>query len=208
VPRGLVLATGNPGKLAELIRGMEPLCRSGIIELLTPSSFPAVPSPPEPGSSYQENATAKAQWWACRTGVLALADDSGLEVAWLAGAPGVHSERYAGAGASSSDNNRRLLEALRGVTDRRAVFRCCLALVWPGGRLCHFDGTCEGTIAEEERGRNGFGYDPLFQMPEYGLTLAELAPEEKDRLSHRGRALRALRRFLESELATIAGTAE
>ena len=206
MPRALVLATGNPGKLAELVRGLEPLCRTGLIELLTPSSFPSVSIPPERGCNYRENATAKAKWWACQTGQLALADDSGLEVAWLAGAPGVYSDQYAGPGASGMDNNRRLLEALQGVTDRRAAFRCCLALAWPGGRVCCFDGACEGAIAERARGENGFGYDPLFLVPEYGLTLAELPPEDKDRLSHRGRALGALRRFLESELATVEGT--
>ncbi|HSW10385.1 MAG TPA: RdgB/HAM1 family non-canonical purine NTP pyrophosphatase [Bacillota bacterium] len=206
MPRALVLATGNPGKLAELLRGLEPPSRSGTIELLTPSSFPSVPFPPETGSSYRENATAKAQWWACRTDQLALADDSGLEVAWLAGAPGVHSDSWAGPGASSMENNRRLLEALQGAADRRAVFRCCLALAWPDGRLRHFEGACEGTITERARGRNGFGYDPLFLVPAHGLTLAELAQEDKDRLSHRGRALGALRRFLESEPEAIEGT--
>jgi len=205
--RVLVLATGNPGKLSELTRGLEPLRRTGAVELLAPSSFPSVSFPPETGSSYRENAAAKARWWACQTGRLALADDSGLEVCWLSGAPGVHSDRYAGAGASSIDNNRRLLQALEGVTDRRATFRCCLALAWPDGRLRHFEGACEGVIAEEVRGENGFGYDPLFQVSGCGLTLAELAPEDKNRLSHRGRALEALRGFLASQPATVEGTA-
>jgi XTP/dITP diphosphohydrolase len=199
----LVLATGNPGKLSELTRGLEPLRQIGMVELLTPSSFPSVPFPPETGSSFRENATAKARWWAHQTGRLALADDSGLEVAWLSGAPGVHSDRYAGAGASAIDNNQRLLKALDGVTDRRATFRCWLVLAWPDGRLRHFEGACEGAIAERVRGQNGFGYDPLFQVSKCALTLAELAPEDKDRLSHRGRALAALKRFLESRPASL-----
>jgi XTP/dITP diphosphohydrolase len=120
-----------------------------------------------------------------------LADDSGLEVDALGGAPGVYSARYAGPGATDAANVAKLLEALRGVPDevRTARFRCVIALLAPDGRLWTVDGACEGRIAHEPRGSGGFGYDPVFLLPDRGLTMAELPPEEKNRISHRAQAL-------------------
>jgi len=181
------------------VRGLEPLRALGL-QLRTAADFPEVPSPEETGATYRENASLKATWWATRTGLCALADDSGLEVRALGGAPGPYSAVWAGPEASDADNNRELLAALAGATDRRAIFRCCLALAWPDRRVRFFEGSCEGTIAERPAGDHGFGYDPLFYLPEAGATLAELPPEVKDRLSHRGRALGRLRSFLAREL--------
>jgi XTP/dITP diphosphohydrolase len=130
---------------------------------------------------------------ACRLSPVAwvLADDSGLEVDALGGAPGVFSARYAGPGATDADNVAKLLEALRGMPDeaRIARFRCSLALLAPDGCLRSVDGVCEGRIAHAPRGTGGFGYDPVFLLPDRGLTVAELPPEEKNRISHRGQAL-------------------
>ncbi|MDQ7794309.1 MAG: RdgB/HAM1 family non-canonical purine NTP pyrophosphatase [bacterium] len=201
----LVLATRNPGKLAELTRALAPLGPLGL-QLLTEADFPAAPSPSETGSSYRENAALKAREWARRTGITALADDSGLEVAALGGAPGIDSAVYAGPGASDADNNRKLLDAMAGMADRRATFRCCLALAGPDGSVRYFEGSCEGIIADQPSGGWGFGYDPLFSVPGQGVTLAGLAPEAKDAVSHRGQALALLRKWLETILSRGGGT--
>lgn len=195
----LVLATGNAGKIDELTRGLAPLGDRGL-KLLTAADYPPAPAPPETGSSYRENAALKALAWARRTGLPSLADDSGLEVAALGGAPGVNSARFAGPEAADGDNNRKLLAAMTAVSDRRAAFRCCLALAWPDGTVHYFEAACQGLIAARASGEGGFGYDPVFQVPGCGATLAGLPPAVKDSISHRGRALALVRDFLAASL--------
>ena len=191
----LVAATGNAGKLAELGRLLEGLGW----EVVAQSAFGVEP-PPEDGLTFVENAILKARHAAARTGRPALADDSGLVVDALQGAPGIHSARYAGPGADDAANNEKLLGALAGVpaAERAARFEC--AVVWmrdprdPVPLIAR--GTWTGRVLDAPRGTNGFGYDPLFLDPAAGCTAAELPPERKDALSHRGQALRALRAAL------------
>jgi len=144
--------------------------------------------PAETGGEFRENARIKAQYGFELTGLPTLADDSGLEVDALKGAPGVHSARYAGEGAGDAANNQKLLLALEGVQNRRARFRCSMVLVMEDMTI-EADGTCEGIILDGPRGRGGFGYDPLFWLPDLGKTMAEISPREKNKISHRGRAL-------------------
>jgi XTP/dITP diphosphohydrolase len=189
--RELVIATGNRGKLAEL-RAL--LADSGI-EVRSQADF-AVPEVAETGLSFVENAILKARHAAARTGLPALADDSGLEVDALAGEPGVHSARYAGEPADDAANNRKLLEALVDVPEARrtARFHCVLALLRhpadPVPLICA--GRWEGRILQAPAGQNGFGYDPLFLVEAEGCSAAELPRELKNRLSHRAQALRQL----------------
>jgi XTP/dITP diphosphohydrolase len=196
----LVVATANPGKLAEI--------RAILADLdveLVPMTELGVPSPPEDGASFEDNALLKARACAAATGLVALADDSGLEVDALAGAPGVWSARYAGEPADDAANNARLLAELADVPPERrtARFVCAAAAVAPDGREVVVRGTMEGRIADQPRGVHGFGYDPLFVSDAAGdgRTNAELAPAEKDAISHRGAAFRALRTRLPEVLA-------
>ncbi len=198
VVQQLLLATNNRGKVAEyrLLLGDLP------VTLATPSQLGITGEPEETGATFEENALLKARYYAVRGGVPALADDSGLEVDALNGAPGVYSARYAGPGASDADRVHLLLKALDGVPweRRTARFRCVVALVWPDGTEEAFHGTREGYIALEPRGSNGFGYDPVFFIPELGMTFAELAPEAKNRLSHRAQAAMKAAERLREEL--------
>jgi len=195
VSRILVAATGNPGKLAELERLLDGLGW----EVVAQSAFGVEP-PPEDGLTFVENAILKARHAAERTGRPALADDSGIVVDALGGAPGVRSARYAGEGSGDAANNERLVRALAGVpeAERTARFECAVAWMRdprdPVPLIAR--GTWEGRMLEAPRGTNGFGYDPLFLDPAAGLTAAELPSERKDALSHRGQALRALRAML------------
>lgn len=200
----LVLATGNAGKIAELERGLAPLRERGL-SLLTGADFAPAPAPAETGSSYRENAAIKALAWARRTGLPALADDSGLEVAGLGGAPGLNSARFAGPGATDGDNVRKLLAAMEAIADRRATFRCCLALAGRDGTVRYFEAACEGLITTHPSGGRGFGYDPVFHVPAHGATLAGLPPEVKDAVSHRGLALALVREFLAAGLEGVPG---
>lgn len=149
----------------------------------------------ETGQSFEENATLKAEHYAGISGMLTLADDSGLEVDALQREPGVHSRRWAGDDASDEDRNRLLLQRLAGVPDeeRTARYRCVIALAVPGRATQTVEGSCEGRIAQQPAGSNGFGYDPLFFVPELNQTFGEAPPEVKNRLSHRGRAAQAAR---------------
>jgi XTP/dITP diphosphohydrolase len=196
----LYAATSNAGKLAEF-RAAARQTRL----LVTIEPVPAIPSLPvcvEDGSTFEENARKKAEHYSRLAGGLIFADDSGLEVQALGGAPGIHSARYSGPGANDARNNEKLLAALRDLEpDRRqARFVCVIALAEAGGALAVFRGAAEGVILEAPRGSNGFGYDPLFLFPPLGRTFAELSREEKLQFSHRGRAFRALLSWLKSRL--------
>lgn len=187
----LVLATRNSGKVAEFRAGLADL----EFTILSLSDFPACPEVVEDGTTFAANALKKARAAFAYTGFPSLADDSGLEVDALGGAPGVESHRFAGPAGDDAANNAKLLALLSGVPEaqRSARFRAVLALVWGPGKELTVEGTCEGRILAAPRGAGGFGYDPLFYLPERGLTLAELPVTEKNAVSHRGEAIRRLR---------------
>lgn len=188
IPSELVLATANRGKITELRALVD---EWGIVDVRSLADFGPVVLPDEAGSTYRENAELKARAVAAATGLPALADDSGLEVDALDGAPGVRSARFA---PDDPARVTRLLTALRGVeTVRRgARFRCAVVLAWPDGRVVSAEGSCEGRIAAEPQGSGGFGYDPVFIAEEAGRTFAQVTAAEKRALSHRARAMRAL----------------
>jgi len=183
--RRIVLASANPGKLREL-RALLPAC----IEVVSAVDL-GITLPPETGQTFAENALLKARAAARATGLIALADDSGLEVDALGGRPGVRSARYAGEKATDEENIALLLQELRSVPSERrtARFRAVIALVAPDGREALAEGTVEGRITDRPRGQHGFGYDPVFQPLSQERTFAEMTEEEKNRLSHRARAL-------------------
>ncbi len=197
--RTLVFATRNQGKLAELTALVAPLG----LEVRSAADLPGVPEVEEDGQTFEQNAVKKATEVARACGLPTLADDSGLEVDALQGAPGVHSARYSGSGATDAKNNAKLLEALgdRPAAQRGAHFTCAMAFVDPGGpdggtvHVSH--GRCDGVILDAPRGDGGFGYDPLFFVPEHGATFAELPREVKNQMSHRARALAGMRAYLE-----------
>jgi XTP/dITP diphosphohydrolase len=198
----LLLATHNKKKLAEMERILAgAIGESGVI-LFGLDLHPEVATAPEEGATFAANARQKALWYARATGTACLADDSGLEVDALGGAPGVHSARYAAdsaGNASDAANRRRLLQELGDTPPaaRTARFRCAICLADEAGEiLFEADGVTEGTILATERGGGGFGYDPLFLSTELGKTFAEADPAAKDRVSHRGRALARLAAFL------------
>ena len=192
--REIVVATENPGKLREIRESLGDTA----VQILSLTDLPPLPPVKEDGSTFRENALIKARTVAHHTGRLTIADDSGLEVDHLEGKPGVRSARFAGEGVSDADNNRKLLRCLEGVppSQRGATFRCVIAVVDPHGKESWVEGACRGLIGEKERGTLGFGYDPLFIIPELGKTLAELPLEEKNKISHRGKSLAALKRAL------------
>jgi XTP/dITP diphosphohydrolase len=186
----LVLATTNPGKIREF---------KSIFFLYWPSirlrnlgDFNNVVYVHENGATFQENAELKATAYAIQLGIPCLADDSGLSVDILRGAPGIYSARYAGGSATNNENMHKLLEELKAVPDdeRSARFVCCIAIAAPSNMLVSVTGELMGQIARAPHGTNGFGYDPIFYVPTYQKTLAELSPSEKDRISHRAIALR------------------
>lgn len=181
----LLIASQNPKKLHEI----KAILDVPGLELVSALDIPNAPDVEEDGSTFQENAIKKAVTLARATGLWTLADDSGLEVDALNGAPGVYSARYAGEPVKYDANNKKLLGALMGETNRRARFRCVIALSSPLGETKTVEGTCEGAIIEALRGRKGFGYDPLFVPDGYRVTFAEMDAAEKNRISHRGRAL-------------------
>jgi XTP/dITP diphosphohydrolase len=185
----LFLATANPDKAAEIARILE-----GTVLLPRPAELPEVD---ETGETLEENARLKALSLVQATGEAAVADDTGLEVAALGGAPGVRSSRYAGPAATYADNVAKLVSAMAGVPDRRARFRTVALARFPDGSEVVAEGVVSGSIADQPRGREGFGYDPVF-IPDDGdgRTFAEMTPDEKNAISHRGRAFRALARLL------------
>ena len=195
-PERLAIASRNVHKLRELGR----ICADWPVEWVTvdnhdPSEFPDVE---ETGETYLDNAVLKATQVADALGIAAVADDSGIEVDALGGAPGPRSARYAGEHATDEQNLDAMLRAVRGVPSggRTARYRCIAAVAWPDGRTTHADGTCEGAIVSKRRGGRGFGYDPVFVPAGWDETMAELTDDQKDRISHRGRAFRALREML------------
>ncbi len=194
----LLLATHNRKKLAEIERILAEQLGGAGVHLLGLDAHPDVPTAPENEATFAGNARAKALWYAERTGLLCVADDSGLEVDALGGRPGVHSARYAGPAATDADNRAKLLRELSGVAPaaRGARFRCAICLVDGGDVVFEADGVTEGTLLDAERGGGGFGYDPLFLSAELGQTFAEAPASAKDRVSHRGRALARLAEFL------------
>ncbi|NMC73441.1 MAG: XTP/dITP diphosphatase [Geobacteraceae bacterium] len=190
----LLLASGNRGKLAEIGE----ILRGCVEKMYSAADFPGLPEVVEDGDTFESNARKKALSAAMTTGMPALADDSGLVVDALDGRPGVYSARFAGEGCGDAANNEKLLRCLDGIeTPRRtAAFHCVAALCFPDGTCRTFCGELRGIILECPRGDGGFGYDPLFLVPEFGKTLAELDMETKNRISHRGRALEQLRKYI------------
>ena len=184
-PIEIVLATRNRHKVEEIAAVLD---LPGT-EILGLERYPGLGEIVEDGSTFEENAEIKAMAVASHTGRLALGDDSGLVVDALDGRPGVHSARYSGPNATDRSNRVKLLEEMRGVSARTARFVCVLCLTMPNGHMVKVEGRCEGEILDEERGTGGFGYDPLFRPEGHSRTFAEMAPEEKNSLSHRGRAL-------------------
>ncbi|MBW6510747.1 MAG: XTP/dITP diphosphatase [Desulfuromonadaceae bacterium] len=191
----LVVATRNQGKLKEIYSLLAPFG----IEVVGLDRFPQIGEIEETGATFEDNARLKAETVARLTGLLTLADDSGLTVAALDGRPGVHSARYAGPAADDAANNAKLLAELAAVPveQRSAAFVCCMALFDPDDNSCRiFSGLVSGRIQNDARGDGGFGYDPLFFVPAYGKTMAELSLATKNRISHRGAALRQVISFL------------
>ena len=199
-----ILASRNQGKLREF----KALFEGSGLELLNLSERPEVGELKEEGETFLENARSKAWTVARLTGLPALADDSGLAVEALSGRPGVYSARYAGPGADDQDNFLKLLEELESTPPdkRQAAFICCLVLALPDGREVVAQGRLEGLIALEPRGKRGFGYDPVFYLPEYEATVAQIGAEEKNKISHRARAAARLKKeIIRLDLATGQG---
>lgn len=192
----LVVATANKGKLREL----ELLLHGVVDDILSLADFPAMPPVVEDGATFAENAIKKARVAAASTGKPAIADDSGLVVDALDGAPGVRSARFAGEGAGDLENNSKLLAMMEGISpkERQGAFCCVIAFCLPDGTCRTFSGELKGLVLSEPQGSGGFGYDPLFLLPEYGKTLAELPMEVKNRISHRGVALAKLIDYLDN----------
>jgi XTP/dITP diphosphohydrolase len=199
MPAELLLASQNAGKLAEmriLVEGLP-------FRVLGPHDLGIREAPEETGTTFLENAILKARYYADRSGNLTVADDSGLSVDALDGGPGLYSSRFGGEGANDDDRNRLLLRKLAGVPHekRTARFTSAVAVVRGSDVLFTVQETVEGLIADETKGDNGFGYDPLFFYPPFGRTFGECPHEEKDKVSHRGKAFARLRKFLEEDRA-------
>jgi XTP/dITP diphosphohydrolase len=189
----LYCATGNAGKLREFRMAAQ----AAPVEIELLPNYRGLPECIEDGATFDANAVKKALHYGPHAPGLLFADDSGLEVDALNGAPGVYSARYSGQGATDSSNNRLLLDRMRGVTNRAARFVCRIALVEGARLMSVYAGAVEGVLLEEERGTGGFGYDPLFWVPAFGCTFGEATSEQKFALSHRGQALRAMLTWLQ-----------
>ena len=190
----IVLATRNQDKIREIKKML-----NGIdARLLSLDDFPGCPEVKEDGETLEANAKKKAVVVSQYTKKLSLAEDTGLEVEALSGAPGIHSARFAGDNCTYEDNNKKLLKLMEKLSlgERRAKFRCVAALAKPDGEVVTCEGVCEGIIAFEMKGESGFGYDPLFLLPEYGKTFAELGEEMKNKISHRARALGKIKEII------------
>lgn len=198
-PITLVIATRNRGKTAEI----RELISGFPIQIKDLEDFGPLPVVEEDGRTFEENAYKKASFIARVLGLPALADDSGLAVEALGGAPGVYSARFAGEQATDAERCQRLLTEMAGKTDRRAAFECVLSIAVPTGQALTYEARSEGLIAEKPSGRNGFGYDPIFYYPALGKTFAELTRAEKNRVSHRGKALAELKSEMDKVLIWI-----
>jgi len=190
----IVLASRNPKKIKEL----KALLADLPVRVLSLDDFCGVPEVEETGQTFAENAEIKAKTVAQATGLISVADDSGLEVDALGGQPGVYSNRFAGPDATDRDKYMRILELLQGVPDdnRTARFHAAVAVATPEGETVVVEGTCEGRIAREPRGEGGFGYDPIFYLPEFGRSMAELPPDVKNQISHRAKAMHAAKNVI------------
>ena len=194
----IIFATTNQNKVREV--GM--MCNNPDLKLLTLKDIGLDVDIVEDGSTFEENAIIKAKTIMKMTGKIALADDSGLEVDYLNGEPGIYSARYLGEDTPYSEKNADIIRRLEGVegSDRSARFVCAMAVAFPDGRIRTCRGTIEGVIDYKEKGTNGFGYDPIVYVPEYGMTTGEIEPELKNSISHRGKALEQVKKILEEEL--------
>jgi len=190
----MIVATKNRGKVREIRRALRGLS----LKIYSLNDFSDVPEIEEDGESFTENALKKARFYSNYFGKLTIADDSGLEVDSLKGLPGIYSARYAGEGASDRENNQKLLREIEGIpiSKRGARFKCVMAIVSHDGKEAVAEGSCRGRIGLREVGKKGFGYDPIFILPHGGKTMAQLTLEEKNRVSHRGKALKKLRKIL------------
>ena len=194
--RPLILATRNQGKISEfkeLLSGFD-------VDIRSLNDFGPIPAVEEDGETFEENAYKKAHFTAKVLGFPALADDSGLVVPALGGEPGVRSARYGGDEANDLENNLKLLKAMAGVTNRMALFQCVIAIAVPRGPALIYEGKCEGEIADKMEGDQGFGYDPLFYYPSLKKTFAQMSLEEKNQVSHRGKAMAELRQEFDKVL--------
>lgn len=184
----IVIATRNRGK----VREFQELLKDFPVEFRCLDDFGPIPEVEEDGETFDENAYKKASFTAKVLGLPAIADDSGLVVEALNGAPGVKSARYAGEKATNTENVDKLLKEMEGKSNRKAAFECVISLAVPSGPALTYDGRCEGEITTERRGESGFGYDPVFYYPPFGKTFAESSMEEKNKVSHRGKALKEM----------------
>lgn len=197
--RILVIATRNQGKTAEI----RDILRDFPVEIKNLDDFGPIPEIEEDGETFDDNAYKKASFTARVLGFPALADDSGLVVAALDGRPGIHSARYGGAGINDRERCEKLLVELEGSANRKAAFECVISIAVPSGPALTYEGRCEGEIARSPDGVNGFGYDPVFYYPPMGKTFARLTREEKNRVSHRGKALMEVREEFDKILKWI-----
>lgn len=195
----LVIATGNPGKITEI----QELLAGFPIETKNLDDFGTIPEVEEDGKTFDENAYKKASFTAKILGIPALADDSGLVVEALDGAPGVLSARYAGENATDEQRVAKLLKEMKGQTHRRAAFECVLSIAVPSGPALTYEARCEGLIAQQPSGQNGFGYDPIFFYPPLNKTFGQMTIAEKSQVSHRGKALNELKQEVDKVLIWI-----
>ncbi len=196
--RQLLIASHNPGKISEI----KELLAELDVQVLHLKELGIYSTVEESGTTFRENAVLKAKYYAKQAGVLTIADDSGLEVDALGGRPGVKTARYGGAGLTPVQRYQHLLEELRFVPQERRVarFRCVVALAQPTGLLATAEGDCQGTISLAPSGSGGFGYDPVFFLPDLGLTMAQLEPKDKQKISHRSRAIKNILPALHKEI--------
>jgi XTP/dITP diphosphohydrolase len=190
----IIIATKNRGKVREIRKALRGLG----LKIYSLNDFSDVPEIEENGESFTENALKKARFYSKYFGKLTIADDSGLEVDALKGLPGIYSARFAGEGASDRENNQKLLREMEGIriSKRGARFKCAMAIVSYDGKEVVAEGSCRGRIGFREMGKRGFGYDPIFVLPQYGKTMAQFTLDEKNRMSHRGKALRKLKKIM------------
>jgi XTP/dITP diphosphohydrolase len=197
--RPIVLATKNEGKIAEFKK----LAADFDVDIKSLNDFGPIPPVEEDGDTFEDNAVKKARFTARVLGLPAISDDSGLEVEALDGRPGVYSARYAGEKAADRENNIKLLKEMEGIKKREASFQCVIALAVPRGPALIYEGSCDGIITEELTGEGGFGYDPLFFYPPLEKTFAQMSTDEKNKVSHRGKAMAEFREEFQKVLVWL-----